>query len=214
MQWAVLTLTRLRPSRGQGGFTVVELSVSMSIMSIVLVSIVGLLTSQSTAFRRLDAIADTRESARLALLEIQGDLRSAEPLVELSTPAGYATEVRLAHRDFVTGAETAFRWRLDTQADELVREMLAPDGSVTAATYRIAGIVDSAPFRYFGQDGLELQTTGPGAASPSLLATCTIRIRVTLHAVGLKGRPAPVLADSDVQLRNRLPGSLYCGTPA
>jgi type II secretory pathway pseudopilin PulG len=207
-------LIRWRLTEGaDDGFTVVELSVSMSIMSVVLIAIFGLLTSQSVALRRVDAMADNREAARLALLELQQDLRSAEPLVELSSPASYATEVRLTHREFVTGAETVFRWRVDPVADQLVRELLAPDGTVVATTYRMSGVVDTAPFRYFGQDGLELPTSGLNAASPSLLATCTIRVRITLHAAPIKG-PAPMLADSDVQLRNRLPGSLYCGPPS
>lgn len=193
------------------GFTVVELSIAMLIMSIVMVSLAGLLQSQSSAERRLSSLADNQEEARLALVELQRDLRSAEPLVALETSAMYATQVRLVHVDFATEARSMFQWRLDTTTHELVREELNATGTaVTATTYRLRGVADTVAFRYFEQSGLELQ---PAVANPSVISECTIRMRITLHAGPTKG-PAPTLVDSDVELRNRLPGSLYCGQTA
>jgi type II secretory pathway pseudopilin PulG len=200
----------LRPTDDEAGFTVVELMIAMLLTAIVMTSLSGLLTSQSKAEQRLSTLADNQEAARLALVEMQQDLRSAEPLVALDTSTDYATQVRLLHLDFVTGAKTLFQWRLDVAAQELVREVLDDTGAVTATTFRLAGVVDTQAFRYFEQGGLELS---PATANPSVIAECTIRIRITLHAAPGKG-PATTLAESDVELRNRLPGSLYCGQTA
>jgi prepilin-type N-terminal cleavage/methylation domain-containing protein len=201
---------RRHRAHDEAGFTLVELMIAMVITSVVMASLAGLLTSQSKAERRLSILTDNQEAARLALVELQQDLRSAEPLVALDTSTDYASHVRLLHLDFTTGTKTLFQWRLDPITHDLVREVLDDTGAVTATTYRLGGVVDTQPFHYFEQGGVELS---PTSANPSVIAECTIRIRITLHAAPGKG-PAPTLAESDVELRNRLPGSLYCGQTA
>lgn len=191
----------------ESGFTVVELAITMLISAIVSVSLLGLLTSQSSVERRMSSLATNQEQVRQALVLLQRDLRSAEPLIPLADATSYPRQVELLHLDFDTDAVLRFRWRLDTTADELVRETLAPDGTATATTHRLTGVTSDTVFRYFSSNGTELLA---GAVTSATIATCTIRIRIDVEAAPERG-PAPLEATSDVDLRNRLPGNAACG---
>lgn len=198
-----------RRTRDDSGFTLVEMAVAMLIGSSMMVGLLGMLSAHTSAERRVATLTDNQESARLALVEFQRDLRSAATVLELPAAADYAAKVRLQRIDFATDASSVVQWRVDTAAKELVREDLDASGAVTATTYRLAGVVDTAPFRYFGQDGAEFTLTGANAVAPSRVSDCTVRMAVTLHAAPGRG-PAPTLVDSDVELRNLRPGKLWC----
>ena len=188
------------PERGRGedGFTMIELVIVALISSLLLGSILGILDGQTRAERRVSAIADNQELVRQALVTMQRDLRSAEAIVAPTDTSTASRRVDLVHVDFDSGARSHLRWRVDAAAGELVREAVAPSGSV-ATTYRLTGVEPTSSFRYFAADGREL-STGNGTAWT--LAACTARVRVQLGAAPTAG-PAPLAVTSDVELRNR-----------
>ena len=193
--------------RAEAGFTVIELAVTMLIAAIVTASLLGILESQARVERRVTSLANNQEQVRQTLVLLQRDLRSAEPLIPLSDAFAYPRQVELLHLDFDSDAVLRFRWRLDTTRKELVRETLASNGSVSATTHRLAGVANTAVFRYFSSNGGELE---PGVATSATIATCTIRMRIDLRSAPDRGSP-PLPATSDVDLRNRLPGNAACG---
>lgn len=196
-----------RRRRDESGFTVVELAITLLISGIVTASLFGMLDSQTRAERRMTALANNQELVRQALVTMQRDFRSAEPLIPLADAMKYPSEVELLHLDFDTDAAERFRWRVDTTTSELVRETLSDTGVVTATTHRLAGVTSSNLFRYFSSNGGELV---PGVATSATIATCTIRMRIDLSAAPEVG-PAAIASTSDVDLRNRLPGNAACG---
>ena len=190
----------------ESGFTVIELAIVMMISTIVMVSMVGILDSQSRAERSVSGLATAQEQVRLALVAIQSDLRSAEPLVALPSASDFPKRMEIIHLDFDTDAMTRFRWRLDDANDELVREALDSSGNVTGTTYRLGGVTNNTVFRYFNSRGDELTAENSTA---EIIASCTLRVRVLIDAAPEDG-PQPLDNWSDVQLRNRLPGGVGC----
>lgn len=182
------------------GFTVIELAIVMMISSVLMVTLVGILDSQSRAEQKVNALASSQEQVRLALVEIQRDLRSAEPLVALANVNDFPKQMEIVHLSFENDVATKFRWRLDAAANELVRETLSNTGAVTATTYRLQGVTNNTVFRYFDADGDELIA---GTVSAATIANCTMRVRVLIDAAPEKG-PQPLDNWSDVQLRNRV----------
>lgn len=190
----------------EAGFTVVELAIVMMISMTVMASIVGMLHSQSKAERSVNGLASAQEQVRLALVAVQSDLRSAEPLVALPTASEFPKRMEIIHLDFDTDAMLRFRWRLDDVNDELVRETLDDAGNVTATTFRLGGVTNNTVFRYFNSRGDELTAEN---STPEIIASCTLRVRVLIDAAPEDG-PQPLDNWSDVQLRNRLPGGVGC----
>lgn len=190
----------------ESGFTVIEMAIVMLISSIIMTTLVGILASQSRAERTVSGLATAQEQVRLALVELQSDLRSAEPLVKLDNIDDYPTQMEIVHLDFDTDALLRFRWRLDATKNELVRETLDENRNVTATTFRLQGVTNNTVFRYFSGTGFELT---PQNTTADNIAGCTLRVRVLIDAAPEKG-PQPLDNTSDVQLRNRRPGRPGC----
>jgi prepilin-type N-terminal cleavage/methylation domain-containing protein len=196
---------RVVPDDGrERGFTVIELSIVLAISGLLMASLLGMLTSQTNAERRVTALAGNQEQVRLALVEIQQDLRSAEPLVPLTDASKYPQMMEIVHVGFDDDVVTHLRWRLDATAHELVREVLDGNGAVARTTFRLRGVTGNTVFRYFDANGNELLPAGLAD-----VANCSIRVRVKIEAAPQPG-PQPLDNWSDVQLRNRLPGNQEC----
>jgi type II secretory pathway pseudopilin PulG len=201
------------------GFTIVELAITMSIAMVVMASVLGVLVSQSNAERRVSDFADNQELMRQAIVALQRDIRSAEPLEELPAtierPAStsYALQVRLNVYEDITAAAVPIQWRVDTGTGQLVRELLDAQENVVAVTHRVNRVANSYAagnhlFEFYSTtsapNSFDLATTNPDD-----VAQCTVRIRINLRAAP-SGRGNPILLTSDAQLRNRLPGGIGC----
>lgn len=195
---------RRRPS--EGGFSVVEVSIAMVISSVVVAALAGVLQSQAQAERRVRAFADNQEEVRQAMVALQRDLRSAEPLHVLPTSADYASRVDLSVYDEVDSpAPGTITWRVDTATQQLMREEHDGLGGVVT-TYRLRTVTSggSEPlFRYFKANGDELV---PGTDAAADIAACSSRIHLLLVAAPNAGGGTARL-ESDVQLRNRQSGT-------
>lgn len=193
------------------GFTVVELAITMGIAMLVMASLLGVLVSQSNAEKRVSSFADNQEVLRQAIVLIQRDVRSAEPLEPLPASADYALQIKLNVYEDINQAPVQIRWYVDTASMELRREIL----DTGAVTHRVRGIANSYAlgnhlFEFFRAEGTQYDLA---VENPEDIAHCTVRIRINLRAAPNAG-PRPALLTSDAQLRNRLPGGIGCAIAA
>jgi Tfp pilus assembly protein PilW len=199
--------------RTSEGFTVVELSISTVIGAIIFIAVTGMMISQFRAGNDVNTFTSNQEDIRQALVAMQQDLRSAEPLTEVTNPLDLRYRVDLqVFENVSSGTPVQIRWRLDTTKRELVRESVDANNTVTATGYRLSGVTNAdltVPlFTYYKGDGGEYVLTDPGTTAGTV-AYCTVRIRVDVRAAPHGGRKTVQLT-SDVQLRNRLPGAEEC----
>ena len=206
----------MRVRRDESGFTVVELAITMMIAAIVSVAITSVLMSQSNAERDVNRFTVNLEDARQAMVEMQRDLRSAEPLIAVGVASELQWKLDLKMYDSITSTTPIHvRWRASTAQNELVREILDTNGAITATTYRLRGVVNDDPtqplFKYFpagDTDVAAYDVNAPGL-TPGDVAYCSVRVQIDLRANPNNGRK-PVRLVSDVQLRNKLPGADEC----
>ena len=189
---------------GQAGFTLVELSITMMLAAIVSASIFGILFSETSAERRMQQLSDNQVALRDALVEVARDVRSADPLLPLADITAYRTAIRLSITDVAGDTTRTVQWRLDTATSTLVREELDGSGAVTATSYRLAGVRAAQPlFTYYRSVGTAY-VLDPLVETADTVSLCTVKVHVRLEAAPTAG-PAPIVAESDVQLRNRVP---------
>ena len=206
------------------GFTVVELAITMGIAMAVMSSILGILVSQSNAERRVSDFADNQEILRQAMVAMQRDIRSAEPLEPLASSEAYAVQVRLNVYEDISQAPVPIRWIVDTANKELRRELIQvtpnasgpPTITVIGVTYRVRGVVNDFAvgnhlFNFYRAEGTAFTVGGSSGNAPADIAHCTVRVQINLRAAPTPGT-TPVLLESDAQLRNRLPGGIGCAT--
>ena len=203
----------LHHSRDDQGFTLVEVSITSMLVAIISVAITSMLISQMNAERAVTRFASDQEDIRQAIVAMQQDLRSAEPLTEVSNPLDLRYRVDLKVYDTVTSTTPVrIRWRLDPTTDELLREQVNDADVVVATTHRLRGVTNEntgAPlFTYYDADDAAFALADIGITSGTVVY-CTVRVRIDLRAAPNGGR-TPVAILSDVQLRNRLPGAEEC----
>jgi prepilin-type N-terminal cleavage/methylation domain-containing protein len=200
-------------ARRDDGFTLVELSITSVLLAALGAALVSMLVSQTNAERDISRFATNQEEIRQAVVAMQQDLRSAEPLTEVSNPLDLRYRVDLkVYDDVASTTPVQIRWRLDATNDELRREQVDSSDVVIATTHRLRGVVNEnvgAPlFTYYDADDAAFSLDDVGITSGTVVY-CTVRVRIDLRAAPNGGR-APVAVVSDVQLRNRLPGAEEC----
>ena len=204
--------------RDEQGFTVVEVMIAMVLSMLASASIMGVLVSQNNAEKRATDFTVNQEEARQALVYLQRDLRSAEPIVGVTQVADYAYQVDLDVYDAID-AEIPVKvsWKLETATNTLHRYVINADGTKTS-TYSIRGVVNDDViqplFRYYndkniGTEGSYDILSQTAAPEVGTVAYCTVRVKIDLRAAP-NGSPAPVRLESDVMLRNKLPGAYEC----
>lgn len=199
----------MRRTDREQGFTVVELMIGLALSSVVMVALAGLLISQTGVERRMRIVSDNQEELRQAVLAIQRDLRSSEPLVPLATSSDYQLRVDLSiYAGLYAATPSTLSWKVDPATKELRRE--APNGSGgVITTYRLRGVANTSSdplFEFYKANG---DTFVLGTDPPVDVANCAVRVRLSLTAAPTAGA-APTRLVSDVQLRNRRPGGTGC----
>lgn len=198
-----------------GGFTLIELTITLAVSALVMTSILGILVSQSNAEKRMSSFADNQELLRQTIIAIQRDARSSEPLKQLGTIQAYKTRIDLNVYDSIDAAQaTPIRWVVDETKRELRREVVDANGVPIEVTHRLAGVTNTAANPLFAFYKANDNFTGLGYYDldndqPKDVAECTVRIRIALEAAPRPG-PSPAKLHSDAQLRNRLPGGVGC----
>lgn len=211
-----------RRLRQDDGYTVVEVTIVMSLLAVVSVILFGLLGSLTNNERRTQALVSNEQDVRFVLDQVLRDLRQSNPLDAVAYASKSTYESTLVMEQGATAPKTFVRWVYDTTPGAtfltLRREACtvgctaAGAGTWTGTTkltrVRNAQRSPVVPmFQYFSQSGKNL-ISGPFSSED--VGNCAIRVRVTITADSNPG-PEPFTESAEVHLRNRLPGGLGCG---
>jgi len=220
----VLTLLRrLRRARAdQGGYTIIEVMVTISILLIVLVIVFGALVSLTRNEGRSQALVSNEQNVRFELDQLAREIRAANPLVPLlnaSSAATYENQIEMVLGP-TAGTQKVVRWTYDTAAEQMVRQVMS--GTSATATVvsqsfylaRVRNVETGTPvFSYYGQQNEDLVAQSLALADPFHThdaANCAIRVHIQISSDSNPG-PLPFTQTQDVEVRNRLPGNVGCG---
>ena len=184
--------------QNESGFTLLELLIVITILSIVMSVALGLLVTLMHNESQQSARADAQNELNFALEQLSADLREANPVYAPSSPSAKLYETNLAIGPSA-GTQTFIRWSID--GGHLVRSTLdSPGGTETGQTIALdvaQNAATSTPlFRWFTNDGSELVET-----DASSTVTCSVRAHIALQS-GLLNPDKPLLAEADVAIRN------------
>lgn len=158
----------------EDGFTVLELTVTMTVMTVVIVSLLGVFMSAQRSQAFASDRSQTIDDIRVAMNRITKEVRQASRIDPASTSSN------LTMQTFVDGVSQTVTWRVNVPALRLERVDAA--GNVVPVLQRL---VLTSPFTY-----------SPSAAEPVVVL---VRLRARPRT-----SPGTVLElQSELQLRNR-----------
>jgi prepilin-type N-terminal cleavage/methylation domain-containing protein len=183
------------------GMTLVEMLVASAIALILMT----LLTTSVTVFAKADTStvnsANAAANVRLALLQLQHDIQSANPLGTLSTVAAYNDELQLT----IQPSNIVVTWQYNTSNMRLTRQAGAA-GSVVELTGVTNGVVLPV-FSYY--DHCAINQVTQAQATPSSISGDTTVVQITLSVANLNS--APYGTTTRVNIMNQPPGASQCG---
>jgi Tfp pilus assembly protein PilW len=191
--------------RDEAGFNLVELMIAMSI-SIILLT---LMTTMVVVFTRAQAatVNSTNAAAnvRLALLSLEHDIQSANPVGTLSSVSAYNDQLQLT----IQPSNAVITWQYSYSTQKLTRQV----GSGSAGVV-LTNVTNGNPssggipvFGYYDHCSTNL-VTEPQATPASISGTVTA-IQVTLSVANVN--TAPYGSTTTVHIMNQPPGSNRCG---
>ncbi|HET6793813.1 MAG TPA: hypothetical protein VFH45_05195 [Acidimicrobiales bacterium] len=212
-------LHRVKRRGGEAGFSVLELVIAASILLIVLAVFGNTMISLGNTEVRSQALVANEQNTRFVLDQLTREIRAANPLVALGSLSSYSNSLELELGP-VGGSQKVVRWLYDTTTGsptykELVRQVMSD--ATTSATVVSQAVVltsvrnaeSSTPvFTYYGQSGDDL--VGSGSFTAADVANCAVQVHITIVANPNPG-PQPFTANTDAEIRNRLPGGVGCG---
>jgi type II secretory pathway pseudopilin PulG len=218
----VLSLQRAlrRARRDDSGFTLVELTIAMSLLMLVLGALFSTLESLTQTEARAQHMVSNEQNVRFEIDQMAREIRAANPLVPLlsaQTATDYDNQIELVLGP-TGGTQTVVRWSYDTAKEQITREVMSDTGSnatVLSQSWflvRVRNVETSTPlFTYYGQNGEDLvaQTLANGGSLHDP-ANCAVRVHISVSADSEPG-PMPFTETQDVEIRNRLPGNVGCG---
>lgn len=197
---------------GEDGFTLVELVVTVSLLSVVLLTLLTTMASFTSRAAQTEDRAIMLSDTRNAVEAITRDLRAANPIVAIDPAidvALYDTSVSFSVYCASAGVGTCgtdnqrpVTYRVSGNALEQVigsttKVLLGPNGAPAApATSRQGAVVNSSPqpvFKYFKRDGTVLATSGGTAATSSKIRDCTQYVEIHLVVVAEPGKPTSTI---------------------
>lgn len=165
----------LTAGRDEGGYSLVELLVTMTVFLLVSGTLVGALESGLRTERRASSRIDDEQAVRLVLAQFSRDVRGADA-INPTTLNTLATEV-----DLVSGTQSV-SWRYDPVAGRLSRTVTS--GSSTAAGVSVQGLANGAApvFHLLDRSGADL-SGGPGnSATDAFRCAVGVEASVTSNA--------------------------------
>ncbi len=115
-------MSRLRARAGEGGFTLVEMLVAMSVLMVVVTVSMTVIKSSSQAVKTSNQVQDVNEEARQAINRMSRDLRQAKAIVTAVNPDGAA---------FDPTHIVAVRFQADFDADQCIAGSPLPDRTIS-----------------------------------------------------------------------------------
>ena len=172
MRRAITSLSRTKSLSGQDGFTLVELVVTMSVMSIVAVAVTSValqaIRTTNTIGNRRDVFAD----GRFALDQLSGQIRQGVSVDPTST----AQTLRFS--GYIDGVAKSIVWRTTGTTAPYTLERSSDGGSTFAPVTSTLGSKDV--FTYTAHDGITDQVTvslSLTTSTSSVLLTTDVYLR-------------------------------------
>jgi len=188
------------------GVTLVEMMVTVSLLSVAMTGVFSVFTSLTRADQRNSQAVETRQEVLQALGEVSRDVRGARRIVTPPTSSSAGRSLQLE----VTGQDASPGFVSFSMVDTtLIRSSLKGENGGSMADRIISDSIDAdadVGFRYFAADGRELVA---GVEKAGTIAACSTRIRVT---VAVKVRPDAVgrSISVDAALRGVRPEEVPC----
>ncbi|MDE3087019.1 MAG: prepilin-type N-terminal cleavage/methylation domain-containing protein [Acidobacteriota bacterium] len=193
------------PSEHEGGFTLVELMVAMTVSIIVLSMMATMVAVYAKADTSIVNNADAASQVRLVLLQLQSDIQAANPLSTLSSVTAYDDELQMT----VQPSGKLITWQYSYNTGNLTRQI----GTSTAAvelTHVTNGNPSSggeAVFGYYDHCSTNLVTQAQ--ATPSNISGSATDVQVSLAVDGLD--TAPYGSTTTTHIMAQAPGTNLCG---
>ena len=192
----------------EGGFSLIEMVVVVSILMLVMGALLGALESMTTSERRTSSRVDDEQNIRFVAYALTRDLRAANPVLVTPAVPGLHNEVDLCLGDVVgtslacAAGQTQVRWVYDSAAATLTRYTVV--GLTQTSTQVLSGVANAstAPvFAWYGRAHAGDLAVAPDM-SPTDVANCAASVQVTIVA-GSRVGLAPITESSEVGLRNQ-----------
>ncbi len=198
------------------GMTLVELLVASGLSLVLMTMMTTMLTVYAKADTATVNNANAAANVRIALLALQHDIQSANPLGTLSTVAAYNDKLQLT----IQPSGQLITWRYSyasmncpgtssTWCGTLTRQV-ASNTAVTELTAVTNGDPSNGGlpvFSYYDHCAIN-QVTEPQATPASVSASTTV-VQITLSVANLNS--APYGTTTRVNLMNQPPGASRCG---
>ena len=190
----------------EDGFSLLELVIVLSIMTVV-VSLAGtVLFSLSRTASRTDAMVGAEQAASSVLAQMARDIRSSH---SLNIPSGATPALSVGFQVNQPGGGTSnIEWTYDATADTVTRYVQNAGGTFVPSGPRAASVTNGSGgiFSYFFDDGTPLTSN---------YSSCTARIRITLDVAPTVTGTSTFQEVQDVALTDQLaaltaPGSGQC----
>lgn len=203
----------------EDGFTVVELAVTMGLMSLVAGVAVSGLNNVVTNTRRVEDRAFAVSDARQAVELIIRDTRAANPIDPVANVADYDTTIAFSVHCATPGTDGCSSQGLrqityQVRANALERVAagvttlrLGPQGPATLPVTLQQGAILNTPaepvFTYYDAVGNRLETQGAGAVATTTVQNCARSVEVRLRVRAASGEESAVIdLTTTVDLRN------------
>ena len=176
------------------GFTLVELTVAMTLMLLVAGALLGALESGTRAERVASTRIDDEQSVRVVLAQLTRDVRNAQAVNnQVLLPGTTADEIDLE----VDGVHV--RWWYDSTAHVLTRKAVDDVTSAVVDGVSIGGLTDppGTTFALLAGDGSNLLSLQSASLDDVLTCTATVEVAVTSGA-HRPSRPFTETADAPV----------------
>ena len=185
----------------EGGFTLMETVVTASVLLIVIGIFLAAFDVLNTTEIGIINQSENQEVVRLTIDQLQRDIDSANPMDAAPSPGDPSSDLEVKVGP-MAGTQQTVDWIYSPSAKTLTR-------SVAGAGSTFLTNVSSFSFSYYNDQGQQFTKQG-GTWSTATLAdiqNCTIRVHVSITAAP-KNPATPFAEDTDMQLRNRLPGGI------
>ncbi len=188
------------------GVTLVEMMVTVSLLSVAMTGLFSVFTSLTRADQRNSQAVETRQEVLQALGEVARDVRGAQRIVTPPTSASAARSLQVE----VTAGDGSPGFVSFAMVDTtLIRSTLKGENGGSVSDRTISDSIDpdaDVGFRYFAADGRELV---PGVEKADTIAACSTRVRVTV-AVRLRPDATSRSISVDAALRGVRPEARPC----
>jgi len=165
----------LTARRDEGGYTLVELLVTMTVFLLVSGTLLGALESGLRTERRASNRIDDEQAVRLVLAQFSRDVRGADAITPATLNA-LATEVDL------TSGTQSISWRYEPLAGRLSRTVTS--GSSTTPGVSVQGLANGAApvFRLLDRSGADLSAAPDNSAADAFRCAVGVEASVTSNA--------------------------------